>query len=162
MGFHTNRRILKRVSLLPPHLPDTSGPPCLQGSGQEKHSCPLCPDGRCCCRVSLALGVFFWGWPSIITGGYCCPLSVPTDQVGHKPEVILLIRTLLPSTPGLAKKDPQWGEPRAGHPHPGSSVSLLVLAFTPRGPKPLSPLPLRLVSFFFPTLEAQGTDDPTP
>lgn len=41
-------------------------------------------------------------------------------------------------------------------------MSWLVLAFTSWGPKPLPPLPPRLLSFPSPALGAEWTDDPTP
>lgn len=59
----------------------------------------------------------------------------PTDRVGPKPKVILLIRTLLPQ-PSLAKEAPQWGEPSADTPTwklcvmAGSGIHLLQTKIT--------------------------------
>ena len=78
----------------------------------------------------------------------------PTDWVGPRPKVILLIWTL------LASSSVQDTLPRAGHPHRGSAGSWLVLAFTSWGPKPLPPLPPKLLSFL--SLGAERTDYPNP
>ena len=127
----------------------------MQGSGQEHTPVRSA-------RMRVAAIVSHWRSVSFPEAGP--PLSqvvmvaheslYPTDWVGPRPKVILLIWTLLASSSG------QDTLPRAGHPHRGSAGSWLVLAFTSWGPKPLPPLPPKLLSFL--SLGAERTDYPNP